>query len=122
MSHGSAYIIVHDELGYRRVCSRLVPRQLCNDHKRAWQTICQEHLDHRAGEGDAFLHLIVTGDESWVYHYEPDQTIDAMEAPVVSGQQKIQDTGFCWESHTDHLLGCHWPSIGALPGNVSNCG
>jgi hypothetical protein len=34
--------------------------------------ICQEHLDHNAGEGGAFLHLIVTGDESWVYHYEPD--------------------------------------------------
>jgi len=28
MSHGSAYSIVHDDLGYRKVCSRWVPRQL----------------------------------------------------------------------------------------------
>ena len=35
------------------------------------QTICQEHLDHHAHEGDAFRHQTVTGDKSWVYHYEP---------------------------------------------------
>ena len=26
-----------------------------------------------------------------------------MKAPVVSGQQKIQDIGVRWESHADHL-------------------
>jgi transposase len=54
MSHGSAYNIVHDDLGYRKVCSRWVPSQLSDDHKRAWQTICQEHLDRRVREGNAF--------------------------------------------------------------------
>ena len=72
MSHGSAYIIVHDDLGYRKVCSRWVPRQLSDDHRRAWQMICQEHLDRHVREGDAFLHRTVTGDESWVYHYDPE--------------------------------------------------
>ena len=72
MSHGSAYNIVHDDLGYRKVCSRWVPRQLSDDHMRARQTICQEHIDCHTHEGDAFLHQIVTGDESWVYHYEPE--------------------------------------------------
>ena len=62
MSHGSAYNIVHDDLGYRKVCSRWVRRQL-SDHKRAQQTICQEHLDHHAREEDAFLHRTVRGDE-----------------------------------------------------------
>jgi hypothetical protein len=32
-----------------------------------------------------------------------------VEALVVTSQQKIQDTGFHWESHADHLLGCQWP-------------
>jgi hypothetical protein len=43
-----------------------------------------------------------------------------MEAPVVSGQQKIQDAGFRWENHADRLLGCQSPYIGALPGKGSN--
>jgi hypothetical protein len=72
MSQGFAYNIVHDDLGYRKVCSRWVPRQLSDDRKRAQQTICQEHLDRHACEGDAFFHQIVTGDEFWVYHYEPE--------------------------------------------------
>jgi len=58
------YNIVHDDLGHRKVCSRWVPRQLSDDHKRAWQMICQEHSDGHAREGDAFLHRIVTGVES----------------------------------------------------------
>jgi len=65
--------------GYRKVYSRWVPRQLSDDHKCAWQTICQEHLDHHAREGDAFLHRKVTGDESWVYHYEPESKRQSMQ-------------------------------------------
>ena len=64
MTYGSAYSIDHNDLGYRKVCSRWVPRQLSNDQKRARQTICQEHLDRHAREGDTFLHRTVTGDES----------------------------------------------------------
>ena len=47
MSHGSAYNIVHDDLRYRKVWSRWVPRHLSDDHKHA-QMICQEHLDRHA--------------------------------------------------------------------------
>jgi len=35
MSHGSVYNIVHNDFGYRKVCSRWVPRQLSEDHQRA---------------------------------------------------------------------------------------
>jgi hypothetical protein len=56
MNHGSADSIDHDDLGYREVCNRWVPRQLSDDHKRARQTICQEHLDRHTREGDAFHH------------------------------------------------------------------
>jgi len=62
MSHGCAYSIVHDYVGHRKVCRRWVLRQLSIYHKCALQTICQEHLDHLAREGDASLHRIVTGD------------------------------------------------------------
>ena len=78
MSHDSAYTIVRDDLGYRKACSRWFRRQLSDDCKRARQTICQEHLDHHACEGDVFLHRIVTGDESWVYHYEPESKRQSM--------------------------------------------
>jgi histone-lysine N-methyltransferase SETMAR len=43
------------------------------------QTICQEHLGRHAHEGDAFLHQTVTGDESYVYHYEPQSKRQSMQ-------------------------------------------
>ena len=72
MNHGSAY-------RYRKLCSRWVPRQLSDDHKRARQTICQEQMDRHAREGDAFLHLIVTEDEPSVYHHEPESKRQSMQ-------------------------------------------
>jgi len=41
--------------------------------------IFQEHLDCHVCEGDAFLHQIVTGDESWVYHYELESKGQSMQ-------------------------------------------
>jgi hypothetical protein len=38
---GTIWDIVHECLGYRKVCSRWVPRQLTNEHKRhAWGHPC----------------------------------------------------------------------------------
>jgi hypothetical protein len=40
ISYGSAYSIMHDELKYRKVCSRWVPKQLTEDHKQKRAEIC----------------------------------------------------------------------------------
>ncbi|PNF22656.1 hypothetical protein B7P43_G07101 [Cryptotermes secundus] len=34
ISHGSAHQIIHDELGFHKVCARWVPRELTAEHKR----------------------------------------------------------------------------------------
>jgi len=106
MSHGCVYNIVHDDLGYRKVCSRWVPRQLSDDHKCAWQLICQEHLEHRARQGDAFLHWNVTGDTSWVYHYELESKRQSMQWKHLLSTAKNN-------SRHRLLLGkSWWPSFG----------
>jgi hypothetical protein len=121
MSHSSAYNIIPDDPGYRKVYSRWVPRQFFNDQKRAWQTICQEHLDRHAWE-DAFLRRILTGDQSWMYHYEPESKRQLMQwkYPLSPANKKFKTQGFLWESHADHLLGCQWSYIGAVPGKRVN--
>jgi transposase len=104
MSHGSAYDIDHDNLGYRRVRSRWVPRQLTDDHRRERQTICQERLDRHAREGDTSLHRIVTRDESWVYHYEPESKRQSMQWKRSSSpanknlRHRLQLGKSCWPS------------------------
>ena len=66
-------------LGYRKICARWVPRMLTPELKENRLEICRELLQRHADEGDAFLDNIVTGDETWCHHYEPESKRQSME-------------------------------------------
>ena len=71
ISHGSAHVIVHDDLGYYKVCARWVPKQLTLEHKQRREEVARQFLQ-RYEEDTSILERIVTGDETWVHHYEPE--------------------------------------------------
>jgi len=72
ISHGSAHYIIHNVLRFHKVSARWVPRQLTPKLKE-WQIDACEELPRRyETEGDAFLQRVVTGDESWVHHFQPE--------------------------------------------------
>lgn len=79
ISHGSAYKVIHDELNFHKICARWVPRELTAEHKRKRVEICQRLLDRYNNEGEEFLNRIVTGDETWVHHYDPESKRQSME-------------------------------------------
>ena len=77
VSHGSAVNIVN-ELGFAKVCARWVPRQLLDFHKQARFEACSELIEcHKSDK--TFLSRIVTGDETWVHHYESESKRSSME-------------------------------------------
>jgi len=55
ISNGSAYQIIHNELGFHKVCARCVPREFTAEHKRKRVEIRQRLLDHYKNEGEEFL-------------------------------------------------------------------
>jgi len=55
ISHDSAYQIIHDELGFHKLCARWVPRQLTAEHKRKRVEICQRLLNRYNNEGEKFF-------------------------------------------------------------------
>ena len=77
-SNGSAMAII-DAFGYSKVCARWVPQSLTTEHRRQRKAICSELLEHFDAEGEAFLFRIVTGDETWAHHYEPETKTQSME-------------------------------------------
>jgi len=77
ISHGSAHNLVKS-LGFSKVCARWVPRQLTPDLKRQRLDCCTELLQLNERD-DTFLRRIVTGDETWVHHYEPESKRQSME-------------------------------------------
>lgn len=64
--------ILHDNLGVRKVCSRWIPHRLSQEQKAGRVNWCKEMLQ-KFEEGRAKqIFDIVTGDESWIYQFDPE--------------------------------------------------
>lgn len=75
ISKGSATTIVTDILGLRRVKSRLVPKQLNFIEKDRRIKICEEMIS----DYQSVYKRIITGDETWIYAYDPETTDQSSE-------------------------------------------
>jgi hypothetical protein len=73
ISIGTVQNIVHEQLGYRKVCSRWVPKQITEVHKSIRMGLSLVHLTRYHEEGVHFLQRIVTADETWVHHVTPER-------------------------------------------------
>jgi hypothetical protein len=80
-SHGLeySYSIMHDRLKSRKVCARWVPRELKDREKMKRRCLFLQHLSRYTDEGEDMLNRIVTGDESWVDHYQPGSKSASMQ-------------------------------------------
>ncbi|XP_014486949.1 PREDICTED: histone-lysine N-methyltransferase SETMAR-like [Dinoponera quadriceps] len=79
ISFGSAQAIITDDLGFGKVSATWVPRLLTENQKRYRLEVCKRLLTRYQAEGEAFLHRIVTCDETWVHHYTPESKEASME-------------------------------------------
>ena len=69
--------------------------------------ICEELLKHYREEGDQFLLNIVTGDESWIHYFHPEEKRLSMECRHTSSPRpkKIQNNAICRQDSFDRFLG-----------------
>jgi len=63
--------ILTEHLHMRKICAKLVPRNLSVEQKANRLEICQDLLERLKIESN-FLHKVITGDESWVFDYDPE--------------------------------------------------
>lgn len=59
-------------LKYCKVYATWVPWVLTQEHKDHRLQVCQDLLNSYEAEGDIFLDRIITDDETWCHHYEPE--------------------------------------------------
>ncbi|XP_015438009.1 PREDICTED: histone-lysine N-methyltransferase SETMAR-like [Dufourea novaeangliae] len=71
ISRSTIHRILTEKLQYRKVCARWVPRMLTEDHQRQRVESSREFVRRYADEKDNVLDSIVTGDETWAFHYIP---------------------------------------------------
>ena len=71
LSYGTVERILADNLYMRRISARFVPRLLSDDLKAHRVSVCRD-LKQQARYNPNFISNIITGDETWVYGYDPE--------------------------------------------------
>ena len=71
-SSGGLTRIIHDSHGIRKRCARWVLYNLCEEQKWSRVDWCTHMLRKIHGGMSPRVSVIVTGDETWVYQYDPE--------------------------------------------------
>jgi len=69
--YGTAQAILTCDLNMHCIAAKFVPRLLIPEQKEHCVAICQE-LRQRALDDPSFMSRVITGDDSWVYGYDPE--------------------------------------------------
>jgi len=68
----TVYQIVSVDLGMKRVSAHWVPRMLMDEEKQNPVDVCTDILCRLQAQPEIFLDRIVTQDETWVHHFDPE--------------------------------------------------
>jgi len=80
---------------------------LTPEKKQKHVECCEELLKRNREKGDQFLLNIVTGDESWIHHFDPEEKRQhAIQTHFISSPEKIQNSAVCWQDSFD-FFGTH---------------
>lgn len=71
--------ILHTHLGMSKVSARWVPRNLSSAQRKVRIDCCKEFLSLCGSNPMNLLTRIVTGDETWVHHYDPESKQESMQ-------------------------------------------
>ena len=70
MNSERVWRIITEYLGMRKICAKMLPRLLNEGQKKRRVQVCLDILEQLETEAN-LLRRDVTGDESWVFEYDP---------------------------------------------------
>jgi len=79
ISAGTVWTIIHEKLDMSKVSVRWVSRMLSPFQKDTCCQWCQENLELLTEDPKHFFQRLVTGDETGVYHRDPESKIESMQ-------------------------------------------
>ena len=89
LSYGTVQRILAENLNMRRISARFMLRQLSDDQKAHRVSVCRE-LKQKARDDPTMISNIITGDETWVYGFDPEtkQQSSQWSCQIHRGRQK----------------------------------
>lgn len=79
ISYGSAQAILTDRLGLSKLSARWVPKALRDENKIQRADHAIEFLNRLDADSESFYRRLVTGDETWIYQYDPENKIQSKQ-------------------------------------------
>ena len=70
--------ILTEELWMRKICAKLVPRNLTEEQRDARMSVCAELLEQVEAVPE-IMERVITGDESWIFQHDPETKRQSME-------------------------------------------
>jgi len=86
VSHGSIHAILSNDLKMKHVSAKFVLRQLTTDEMECRMMVAGD-LFEKSMQDPTLLTKIVTGDESWVFAYDPETKMQSAEWHTASSPQ-----------------------------------
>ena len=89
MNRETVWTILTEDLGMRKVCvcAKMVPKLLTDDHKDNRTNVCRNILQMIEEELD-FLGKLITGDETWVFQYDPETKRQSLQWKTRQDQRR----------------------------------
>lgn len=112
ISATSIHKILHEHLMVRKLCARWIPHKLTDTQKKVRVGWCHEMLEKFNRGASKSVYYIVTGDESWIYAYEPEtkkqSTVWVFEfeenpTKVVRARSTAKQMVACFFTKTGHV-------------------
>ena len=71
VNRGAVRRILTEELGLRKICAKMVARNLTEEQRDARVSVCAELLEQVEADRE-LLERVIIGDESWFFQYDPE--------------------------------------------------
>jgi len=71
LNHTTVHEILTEELAMKKLCAKFVPKNLTIEQKDNRKDVCL-HLLERIQRDRNFLKNVITGDETWIFEYDPE--------------------------------------------------
>lgn len=89
---GSAAVdtILHEHLRMRKLCARWIPHVLTDSQKRARLDFCRFLIDRYENSRNQRQFEVITGDETWLYHFDVETKRSSAEWVPEGGQRPVK--------------------------------
>src|SRR5215510_5136163 len=79
VSVGSIETIIHEYLRMSKVAARWVPRNLSTNNLYERIQCSKQLLELCTADKEKFLSRVITGDETWIHHYDSESKSESMQ-------------------------------------------